>query len=294
MGTFTLEIPISLSLMRSTARGNYLGSFASGTEFDPRSLAVDSSGAFYIGDNGASYPIIKLDSGGNLLLKFGTYANGQFLYPTGVATDGAGNLYVSDEGDNRIQKLDRNGNFLLKFGSAGSGNGQFNEPERMAVDSGGNVYVADSFNSRIQKFDSNGNYLMQFGNAGSDDGRLNHPEGVAVDSGGNIYVADTENFRIVKFDNNGAYLFAIGAGYNGSPGGVGTLGSGSGQFAYPSGIAVDKGGNIYVADNGNDRIQKFDAKGKFLLGVGSGYNGVPSGRGSANGQLNEPYRCIGG
>src|SRR3989304_4859767 len=61
----------------------------------------------------------------------------------------------------------------------------------------------------------------------------------------------------------------------------GTLGSGDGQFHDPSGVAVDSGGNIYVADTVNNRIQKFDSNGNFLLSFGS--------FGSGDGQFNSPF-----
>ena len=62
---------------------------------------------------------------------------------------------------------------------------------------------------------------------------------------GNVLVADTGNGRIEKFSPTGAFLSIIG-----------TKGNGQGQFAQPNGIAIDRVGNIYVADAGNHRVLK--------------------------------------
>ena len=61
------------------------------------------------------------------------------------------------------------------------------------------------------------------------------------------------------FDTNGNYLSQFG-----------TSGAANGQFSSPSGLALDSGGNSYVVDAGNDRVQKFDPNGNFLLVIGTG------------------------
>src|SRR5439155_3914247 len=102
---------------------------------------------------------------------------------------------------------------------------------------------------------------------------------VATDGSRNAYVAASRFSRIQKFDANGTFLTAWG-----SPGsGNGQFGGGSpnGAYAYdPSGVATDGSGNVYVADAGNHRIQKFDANGTFLTAWGS--------PGSGDGQFRGP------
>jgi M6 family metalloprotease-like protein len=154
--------------------------------------------------------------------------------------------------------------------------GQFNSTRGVAVDGSGNIYVADYYNFRIQKFDANGNFLLTFGKFGSGNGQFKQPYGIAVDSLNNIIVADTFNNRIQKFDSNGVFLLKFGAF-----GGNGASGSGDGQFNQPLGVTVDSSNNIIVADKGNNRIQKFDSNGTFLLKFGV--------FGGGNGQFANPY-----
>jgi len=158
-----------------------------------------------------------------------------------------------------------------------TGNGQFYAAMRIATDPTGNfVYVSDCYNSRVQKFDRNGNFLLKWGGSGTADGQFNESQGIAVDGNGNVYVADLGNSRIEKFDSSGNFLLKWGS-----------YGSGNGQFesagGIPLGLAINRSsGNIYVVDNNNNRIQKFDSNGNFLIkwgtyGTGDGQFNTPNG-----------------
>jgi tripartite motif-containing protein 71 len=172
---------------------------------------------------------------------------------------------------------------VTHWGSRGSLESQFDKPHGVAVDSSGNVYVADTGNDRIQKFSGNGTFISRWGISCTSypiqdlpcqnplNGDFNSPNGIAVDSSGNVYVADTGNDRIQKFSGNGTFISKWGSlcdlstniGCNGEP--TSFLDRGAGQFLNPTGLAVDStSGNVYVADYGNDRIQKFTSTGKFL------------------------------
>ncbi len=168
--------------------------------------------------------------------------------------------------------------FLFSFGTRGSGDGQFIHPFGIAVDVSGDIYVVDTGNRRIQKFDPDGNFIFKFGTPGTRDGRFFEPRGITLDGSGNIYVADAFNDRVQKFDSSGNFVFMWGWGVrdgseefqicteNCRPG---LDGSGDGQFNVPSGVAVDGSGDIYVADTGNRRIQKFDPDGNFIFKFGT-------------------------
>jgi hypothetical protein len=131
------------------------------------------------------------------------------------------------------------------------------------------------------------------GSPGSGAGQYKNPGGVAVDaSTGRVYVADTENDRIDVFDETGAFLFAFGWRVNAttpeeklqvctSASGceTGTSGPGAGQLNRPEGIAVDSSSHeVYVAEDRNHRVQKFDSSGAFLLTFGKGVNTGTSGK----------------
>ncbi len=100
------------------------------------------------------------------------------------------------------------------------------------------------------------------GAPGNANGQFNNPKNIALDAQGNLYVADSDNNRIEKFDATGKFLLAWGTR---SPDNAPAP---NGTFNQPWGIAVDRSGNVYVADTWNHRIQKFDATGKFLLAWG--------------------------
>lgn len=119
--------------------------------------------------------------------------------------------------------------------------------------------------------DSDGDGPLELG-----DGQFSEPYGVAVDAAGNVYVTDRSLHRIQKFDADGNFLGKWGSvcrlsDNNGcvDPDGAGPLELGDGQFSEPAGVAVDEVGNIYVGDDGNRRIQKFDSNGNFLMKWGS-------------------------
>jgi DNA-binding beta-propeller fold protein YncE len=150
------------------------------------------------------------------------------------------------------------------------------------------VWVGDSGNNRIQKLDSNGRFIARFGRNRGDgtrglgNGEFNDPRGLATDAQGNVYVADHGNNRIQKLFRNGDFLARFGRN-----GGDGTRGLGNGEFNSPRGVAVDRRGNIYVADKNNNRIQKLDSAGRFLTKWGR--NGGDGSRGTGNGEFATPY-----
>jgi DNA-binding beta-propeller fold protein YncE len=112
-------------------------------------------------------------------------------------------------------------------------------------------------------------------------GEFASPYDIAVDSAGNSYVADAGNNRIQRFDPSGHFVLAWGkdvvaanavTGYEictvANSCQAGDVGGHGGEFNLPSGVAVDSAGNVYVADPLNNRIQKFDPDGHFLLAWG--------------------------
>ena len=154
-----------------------------------------------------------------------------------------------------------NGTFGYSGDNGPATSAQLNQPWGVAVDAAGNVYIADTVNNRIRKV-ANGVISTVAGNGtlgySGDDGpatsaQLSWPAGVAVDSAGNLYVADQNNNRIRKV-SNGVITTVAG---NGMPGYSGDNGPATSAKLYgPVGVAVDSAGNLYIADQPNNRIRK--------------------------------------
>lgn len=175
------------------------------------------------------------------------------------------------------------------IGSAdGSGEAaRFWFPDDVAVDQAGNLFVADSDNHTIRKITPNGMVTTLAGLAGvigSLDGvgsaaRFYHPEGITVDLFGNVYVADTDNQTIRKITPGGLVTTLAGiAGSNGNMDGIGTAAS----FNYPSGVAMDGSGNLYVTETFNYDVRKITPAGAVTTFAGmAGSGGNADGVGSA-------------
>ncbi len=221
----------------------------------------------------------------------GTGTAAQFTNPGAIASDSAGNLYVADPTAHVIRKITTAGvvtTFAGAVNSAGSADGaadvaRFNGPSSVAVDTLGNVYVADTNNHTIRGISASGIVQTLAGTAGSIgsiDGlgaaaRFNYPLGVAVDTQGTAYVSDTYNHLIRRISQNGTVSTTGGAaGVRASADGP----LGASRFAFPTGIAVDSTGNVYVADSNNATIRKVSTG-----NVTSTYAGTAGSFGSANG-----------
>jgi sugar lactone lactonase YvrE len=257
----------------------------------PLGAAVDGQGNVYVADTG-NHKIRKISSSGVVSTVAGTGLPGstdgistsvKFNNPQDLALDAAGNIYVADTANNKIRKITPQGmvSTFAGSGSAGSIDGtgtsaSFNAPSGVAVDVLGNIYVADTGNNKIRKVTPSGVVTTIAGiNAGGfADGPVStalfsQPSDIAIDEAGNIFVADTGNNRIRKI-SSGQVSTVAGSGSLGSIDGL----AAEAAFNYPTGIAVDSQGYLYVGDSDNNKIRKITPTGHVITlagGQGAGY-----------------------
>ena len=218
-------------------------------------------------------------------------ATGAKVYgPSGIAVDGAGNTYFSDYYNQRVRRISSSGNITTVAGNGTAGftgdnvignSTRLNNPMGLAADAYGNVYIADKGNNRIRKIDSSG-YITTIAGTGTGgytgdngpatDAQLFNPTGVAVDNWGNVYIADKANNAVRKIDAAGMITTIAGngnQGYNGDTWPSATLAN----LYAPSGVAVDNMGNVYIADESNNRVRKVDTFNKISTIMGRGIAG---------------------
>ena len=135
----------------------------------------------------------------------------------------------------------------------------FNYPNDLAIDSNNNIYISDSSNGSIRKIDSNRN-VSNFGKySNGQDAFFQWPRGITVDQD-NVYFAEFDGHRIIKIDTNELVETYAGNGNEGFIDGS----SNSSEFAFPTDVAFDSKGNLYVADHGNNAIRKISASGNVV------------------------------
>jgi sugar lactone lactonase YvrE len=230
----------------------------------------------------------------------GVGAAARFFVPSGTAVDSLGNIYVADSGNGVIRKITPGGvvntfagslltQSLTPVDGVGAAAG-FTGPFAITIDAADNLYVADVFT--IRKVTPNATVTTLAGTpglSGSTDGQgsaagFNYPQGIAVDSLGTIYLADSSNNTIRKITPTG--LVSTLAGTAGTTGSVDATGSAA-SFNFPTGLAVDSKGNVFVADLNNNVIRKITSAGAVstFAGTANDYtgctaiNGLPDGVG---------------
>ena len=204
----------------------------------------------------------------------------------GIAVDSEDNIYLAHRSKNRIRKIDKNGiiTTIAGNGEAGfSGDGgpaiqaSLNNPAGLAFDEDGNLYIADRNNHRIRKISPHGIITTVAGNGIADfdgddgpatDASLNLPSGVACDAEGNLYISDRSNHRIRKVDSHGTITTFAGLGVAWFGGDYGL--ALDAFIKFPFGIHMDKKGNLFIADRGNNRIRKVKKSGYITTVVGDG------------------------
>ena len=254
----------------------------------PAGVAVDAGGNTWVTD--ATNVLKKITPAGVVTTvaglagaagsQDGTGSAARFDTPTGVAVDPRdGSIIVADAGNHTIRRVTPQGivtTIAGRVGVAGSDDGTgaaatFDFPCGVTVDGSGTIYVADFARSRIRKVTPAGvvsTFANPFGRV-----QLSSPTAVAVDAAGNVFLTDSAN-KVKKVTPDGVVSVVAGNGGDGFADGVGlaTL------FSRPFGLALDRDGNLYVADTGNHLIRRV-TPGAVVTTVA----GVASSPGNVNG-----------
>lgn len=236
--------------------------------------------------------------------------NGAFIAgvvsPVDVAYDGLGNLFIAEGGANRVRRVDNAGIITTVFGTgtnANTGDGLLGRqaavaPFGLAMDRlRGRLYVADRRHHVVRMLDENGiaRTVAGVGTAGytGDNGparqaRLNNPMGIAVARDGTLYVSDNGNDVVRRIDTSGIITTLAGTGLRGFSGDGGPARAAT--LNGPSGVAVDSLGQVFVADDYNNRIRRIDLDGKIQTVAGQGIFGdVNAGIDALSATLYDPY-----
>src|SRR5437899_228459 len=291
----------------------------------PTGIAVDSSGNLFIADtenarirrvDGATDIITSVAGNGTAGFSGdgGPATSAELSGPLGIAVDSSGNLFIADAGNERIRRVDATtgiittvaGNGTAGFsgdGGPATGAGLFG-PAGIAVDSSGNLFITDSLNNRIRRVNAAtriittvaGNGMFGFSGDGgpATSAELLVPTGVSVDSSGNLFIADTENARIRRVDATTGIITTVAG--NGSFGFSGDGGPAtSADLNFPTGIAIDSSGNLFITDTLNHRIRRVNAATRIITTVAgngtAGFSGDGGPAASAELDLSVPLGC---
>ncbi len=281
---------------------------------NPAGIAIDSAGNMYISER-YNQTVRIITSAGEVTTYTGTnivpgstdgnIANALFYNPFGLTVDSSRNIYLTDTSNETIRKIDyATGNVstiagtLLATGSTDAIGtaASFNDPSDVAIDSIGNLYISDTFNNTIRKMDlASGNVTTFAGSLGGVAGHADglgtaatffRPKGLAIDSLNNLYVADENNSIIRKITPAGQVTTVAGQALV-----IGAINgpAANATFKYPTDVAVDTAGNLYVADYINVLVRKIDTGGNVTTLAGSvGVQGSTDGTGTAA-LFNAPY-----
>jgi sugar lactone lactonase YvrE len=227
----------------------------------------------------------------------GPAASAQFLELDGVAVDAAGVVYLASNGGVRTITRDGMVSTLAQTGlkpTGPQGSPQVFVATSVGVDQAGPVYATNSFAGTLWKILQDGTVLNVAGAETAEAGGFadgpagaalfHSPSGIAPAPAGMVYVADANNNRVRKVAPDGTVTTLGGSGVRGFADGP----AASAQFAYPTGVAVDSGGVVYVADQDNSRIRKIAADGTVTTLAGSGVAGYADGP-AASAQFRAPY-----
>ncbi|WP_250291816.1 NHL repeat-containing protein, partial [Frankia sp. CiP1_Cm_nod1] len=217
--------------------------------------------------------------------------------PDDPLVDSTGAVYFTDTGNNRIRRIGTDGVITTIAGTGTYGysgdNGPaaqayFATPTDVARDRAGNLYIADTDNNRIRRINVVGTVTTVAGtgvagfsgdNGPASAAQLAKPTSVLVDADGNLYIADSGNNRIRRIGTNDVITTVAGTGAPGYSGDGGP--ATAARLAGPGGLAADTAGNLYIADNANNRVRRVSSDGVITTIAGTGVAGFSGDNGPA-------------
>ena len=279
---------------------------------NPAGVAVDSAGDLFIADTANNWirevnhstGVITTVAGNSIGTAGYAGDNGLAVYaelnqPTAVAVDRAGDLFIADTGNNVIREVSPSGVITTVAGNGianyAGDNGQasaaeLSAPSGVAVDNFGDLFIADFSNNVVREVNlATGVITTVAGNGASglqgDGGQataanLSYPAGVAVDNLGDLFIADYGNNAIREVNLSSGVITTVAG--NGTPGYGGDNGQATTAMLYwPSGVAVDTSGDLFIADQNNNVIREVNQTGTITTIAGNGAQGYGGDYGQA-------------
>lgn len=301
------RVDAQTKIMTTFAGNGVQGYFGDGALASSASLltayhvAFDASGNLFIADTG-NHAIRKVDAGSTVISSVagkpfcpapsacfgvagfsgdgGAATDAELAAPRGLAIDAADNVFFADSSNNRVRRIAAATKIITTVaGNGGIGDGGpataalLQTPSGTAVDASGNLYIADTANNRVRRVDAATKNITTIEAIGPGSS-LAGPTAVAFDSSGNLFIADALQGRIKIVDAVTKAITTVAGGGstsgNAGDGGPAT----SAGLSRPSGVAIDRSGNLYIADRSNYRVRRVDAVTKNISTVaGDGSNG---------------------
>jgi uncharacterized protein (TIGR03437 family) len=269
----------------------------------PVALAVDAAGTLYIADKWGVLQILKLTTAGVTSM----VAEGAALSELNdIAADANGNLWIAS--GVLVRKVDSTGTiqtvagdgYLHAVGDGGpAAAANLYQPSALTLDGAGNLFIADMGINRVRQVAPDGTIATLAGTGApglttpmggaAANAALDSPASVTMDASGDVVIADASNNRIVAVNVAHRLLAVAGTGAPGETDGVPPL---LAALNGPRAVCTDRGGNLYIADTGNDRVLKLSPGGVLQTVAGNGSWGYAGDGGDARlAQLSAPGAC---